>query len=142
MAKKKSSTLNLLYLVGMVLVTVGFCLPLFFYKMGNTIKAGSTTGFNFINFNRDALISTGALLIFVGGCAGVLLSFLKMKSIKLLKLCALAVVCAGVVIFVFKYNNSSLTKAFGKGMLKHAFVGIYMIVIGWVTALVGWLSSK
>lgn len=143
MANKKSvKSLNFLYLIGMVLVAVGFCLPLFFTKLGGNIKAGKTTGFNFVNFDRDVVTSIAALLIFVGGIAGAVFSVIKLGPTKIIKIVCLAAVLVGAIVFVVKFNDSAVAKTVGKGLLKHAFVGLYMIVIGWVAAVVGFVKGK
>ncbi len=138
---KKSKSLNLLYLVGMVLVVVGFCLPLFFMKnpINGKIVAGKTTGWNFINFDRDVVTSLGALFIFIGGAAGVVFSFLKLNKARLLKFLTLLLILVGAILIFVAFNNSAISQLVGKGALKHAFVGLYMIVAGWVIGLIGWL---
>ncbi len=35
-----------------------------------------------------------------------------------------------------------MTKAIGKGFLKHAYIGFYMILVGWVLGLVGAITNK
>jgi len=139
MAKKGS--LNLLYLVGMVLTAVGFCCPMFFTKFAGKIKAGSTTGFNFINFDQNTVISIAAILIFAGALLGVALCFLNVKKGKLLKTIALIVSVVGGVILVLQFNDSKVGQFVGKQFLKHAFVGVYMIVAGWVVSLIGLLGK-
>lgn len=150
MAKKSKISLNFVYLIGMALIIIGFCVPLFFQKMPNgNIKAASTTGFDFINFDRDSTFSTGALLIFLGGCLGAVLELVSafVKKIKPSLKMILSIVCVvisivgGIIIFA-KFNDNSLTKLIGKGFWKHAFVGIYMIIAGWVVGLLGCFIKK
>ena len=151
MAKKNKVSLNLLFLIGMVLIIVGFCLPLFFSKnpISGKITAGKMTGFDFINFNRDTLFSTGALLIFLGGCLGAVIELLTAFALKLkssLKtilrlLCVVISVVGGVIVFI-KFNDNWLTKKIGEGFFNHAFVGFYMILAGWVAGLIGSFVKK
>ena len=61
MAKK--SSLGILYLVGMALIVLGFCLPMF---SGMGINPN---GFKFINFKNGGFVSIGALFIIIGGIA-------------------------------------------------------------------------
>lgn len=135
MGKKKMS-LGILYLVGMALVVVGFCCPMFKGVFGST-----SNGFKFINFDRSTFVTLGALLIFVGAVAGVVLSVVKVKNAELFKFLALAATIAGGLILVFGFTQSSVYKAIAKGFLKHAYFGFYMILVGWVAAIVGKFSK-
>lgn len=152
MAKKSVKALNFLYLIGMCLTAIGFCCPLFFRKgMGGKIIAGSMTGFNFINFDNfgkkilgsyaQTWCTLAALMIFAGALLGVLFSFLKLKKINLLKLLALAITIVGGVIFIFLYRKTGLGSNITGAIFKHAFVGLYLIVIGWVAAIVGYITK-
>lgn len=150
MAKKSKVSLNFIFLIGMALIIIGFCVPLFFYKMpGGDIKAGNTLGFDLINFDRDSSFSLGALLIFLGGCLGAVIELVcvfvkKIKpSLKVILelLCVVLSVVGGLIVFI-KFNDNNLTKFIGKGFFKHAFVGIYMIIAGWVVGLLGSFIKK
>ena len=62
-----------IYLVGMAVTLIGFCLPMFegvFGKSGN--------GFKFINFDNSSFVTIGALLIIAGAIAGVVFALLGM----------------------------------------------------------------
>ena len=150
MAKKGKVSLNLIYLIGMALIIIGFCVPLFFQKqMGGGIKAAKTIGFDFINFDRDSLCSIGALLIFLGGCLGAALEVVSafVKKIGGSTKAILAIVCVAIsiiggVLVVIRFNDNWLMKTIGKGFWKHAFIGVYMIIAGWVVGLLGCFIKK
>ena len=136
MGKKSSGIMGYLYLIGMALVAIGFCLPMF--KGG----LGSASGFKFLDFDNFGFVTIGGLLIFIGGVLGVVLCFVKTKNSKLLKLVALAASIVGGIILVIGFNDSWLGKLVGKGFLKHAYIGFYMIIVGWVVGICGYLTEK
>ena len=116
---------------------------------GGKIKAGNTIGFDFINFDRDTVFSLGALMIFLGGCLGAALelvsAFVKkiggsLKTILALLFVVISIV-GGVIVFI-KFNDNAITKFIGKGFFKHAFIGFYMIIAGWVVGLLGCFIKK
>ena len=133
----KKSSLPLIYLIGMALVAIGFCVPMF---KGLGIK---TNGFDYMSFKNFGWTTIAALLIFCGAVLGVLFCFISAgKSTSLLRLiCVIASIAGGVILFI-KFNDNFMTKAIGKGFLKHAFIGFYMIIVGWVLGLVGAITNK
>lgn len=132
----KKSSLPIIYLIGMALVAIGFCCPMFSGKL-----LGSSNGFKFINFDNSGFVTIGALLIFIGAIVGIVGCFLPKLSI--LKLVGLAVsVVGGIILIVGFTTNGGIYKAIGKGFLKHATFGFYMIVAGWVVAIVGFVLKK
>ncbi|MBQ0003261.1 MAG: hypothetical protein KBT21_06965 [Treponema sp.] len=132
MAKKTS--LNLLYLIGMALVVIGFCLPMFSGFLG------SSNGFKFINFKNSGFVTIGALFIIVGGIAGLAACFLpQLSGLKFVFL--LLSIVGGVILVVGFLTNGGIYKAIGKGILKHATVGFYCLLAGWVVAIVGTLKK-
>jgi hypothetical protein len=133
----KKSSLPLIYLIGMALVAIGFCVPMF---KGLGIK---TNGFDYMSFKNFGWTTIAALLIFCGAVLGVLFCFISAgKSTSLLRLiCVIASIAGGVILFI-KFNDNFMTKAIGKGFLKHAFIGFYMILVGWVLGLVGAITNK
>ena len=133
----KKSSLPLIYLIGMALVAIGFCVPMF---KGLGIK---TNGFDYMSFKNLGWTTIAALLIFCGAVLGVLFCFISAgKSTSLLRLiCVIASIAGGVILFI-KFNDNFMTKAIGKGFLKHAFIGFYMILVGWVLGLVGAITNK
>ena len=141
MAKK--SKLPLIYLIGMVLTVVGFCVPMFQGKLLGT----RYNGFDFINFDSFGFVTIGALLIFIGAVCGVVLSFLGGKNMNTFRLVALLVsIAGGIVLFIGFTTGSGLSgavyKQIAKHLLKCAFVGFYMVIAGWVVSLIGWVMKK
>ena len=65
----KKSSLPLIYLIGVLLVAIGFCCPLF---SGKILKV-TANGFKFINFKNFGWSTIAALMIFCGAVAGVIL---------------------------------------------------------------------
>lgn len=131
MAKK--GNLPMLYLIGMAVVVIGFCVPMFKSFLG------TTNGFKFIDFDHFGFVTIGALLIFLGAVLGVLSCFLPQLSG--LKMAALGVSVLGGVILVIGCFSDSFYKAIGKGFVKHAYVGFYMVIAGWVVAALGVLKK-
>ncbi len=125
-----------IYLVGMAVTLIGFCLPMFegvFGKSGN--------GFKFINFDNSGFVTIGALLIVAGAIAGVVFALLGMGD-QLEWLALLLSIAGGIVLVVGFTTNGGIYKAIGKNMIKHATVGFWMIVAGWVVALAGKILKK
>ncbi len=138
MAKKKTSLLSWLYVVGMALTVIGFCCPMFSVNFLGLAKA-AWNGFKFINFKNSSFVTIGALFIIVGAIAGLVLGFVPVKNAKLLKLCSLCVSVAGGVILVIGFTtNGGIYKALGKGLLKYATYGFYLVIVGWVVSAVGY----
>ncbi|MBQ0162199.1 MAG: hypothetical protein KBS84_03440 [Treponema sp.] len=128
MAKKTS--LNLIYLIGMALVVIGFCMPMFSGFLG------SANGWQFINFKNSGFVTIGALLIIVGGIAGLVACFLpQMSGMKFL--CILLSIIGGVILVIGFTTNGGIYKAIGKGIIKHATFGFYAVIVGWVLGIVG-----
>ena len=50
-------------------------------------------------------------------------------------------IAGGVVLLIGFTTNGGIYKAIGKAFLKNAIAGFYMIVIGWVVAIVGYFSK-
>lgn len=151
MGKKKGAKISFLYLIGMALVVIGFCCPMFKGKLFGT----TSNGFSFMGNDNGTLLTISGLLIFIGGCLGLLLEVLPMLGIKignakLLKLIALIATVAGGVILVITFSGNgsgnkltkALNKAQGKGFLKHAYYGFYMILAGWVASILGYFLDK
>lgn len=133
---KKGNGLGILYLIGMAVVAIGFCLPMF--KIG----PAEFTGLKFINFEKGTFVTIGACLIFFGAILGAVWALLPMIGIKLpsedlIKLVALLASIAGGIVLVIGFQDNGIYKAIGKSLVKHATYGFYMVVAGWVAALVG-----
>ena len=140
---KSADKLNLIYLVGMVLIVVGFFLPLF------NILGKSLNGFDFINLNKLNSTTIAALLIFAGALAGAVFSIVNIKFSGLIRYLALAASIAGGVLVLLLANKSPLAKMVVreftnqviKSLLKHTAYGAYMILAGWTAGLVGLLKK-
>ena len=135
MAKKKKS-MGMLYLIGMILVVVGFFLPMF--------KAGpiEPNGLDFLDFDNFGFVTIGGLLIIIGAVLGVILNFINAKNKKMLQLVALILsIAVGVVLFI-GFNDNVIYKTIAKGFLKHAYMGFYVVLAGWVVGVVGYLTGK
>ena len=134
MAKK--SSLGILYLVGMALIVLGFCLPMF---SGMGINPN---GFKFIHLTNGGFVSIGALFIIIGGIAGFVSCFVKMKNVNFIKMIALLVSIIGGIILVIGFSQNRIYAFIGKGFIKHAAVGFYLVLAGWIAGIIGYLSSK
>lgn len=152
MGKKKGSSISYLYLLGMLLVVIGFFCPITQGK----VFGGTSNGFAFIK-DDSSVRTVSCLLIFIGACVGLLIEVLNVLRVKvpcksLLKLIALGVTIAGgvVLLITFTGNGSgsdfqrSMNKLAGK-MTKSFFdpaVGFYLIIAGWVAGLLGYITKK
>ena len=132
MAKK--SGLPLIYLIGMALVAVGFCLPVF------DLFIGTLNGFDFINFKEFGMTTIGALLIFGGAIVGLVSCFVKKGGT--LKLVGLALSILGGVVLIIGYSDNMFSKGIGKFFIDVATYGFYMILAGWILGLVGYVTKK
>ena len=132
---KKGINLSL-YLVGMAVALIGFCLPMFSGPLGS-----SGNGFSFIDFDRSGFVTIGALLIAIGAIAGVVVALLgKGDQLEWL---ALAVSVVGGIILVLGFTtNGGIYKAIGKALVKNSTIGFWMVVAGWVVAAVGKVMKK
>ena len=145
MAKK--SSLNVLYLVGMALVALGFVLPVFQFSFLGTYRI---TGFDLVG-DGDTALKIYTLLIFIGGIAGVVLSFVKVPDAKLLKIAALLVSVIGFVLVAVSLANSdgaAIIKGLNLGrktlssVFKSLYAGGYMIIAGWIASAIGVVTGK
>ena len=127
--EKKNSIMSNLYLIGMALVVIGFILPMF-KVLGQTPNGFKNSGF----------CTIGSLMIIAGGIAGLVFNFVSNGS-KTLKLAALAVSIIGAIVLIIGFNDNVVYKAIGKGLIKHAYVGFYCIIVGWVAGILGYLKA-
>ena len=132
----KKSSLPLIYLIGVLLVAIGFCCPMIKGLFGS-----SANGFDFIkNAKEGGFVAIGSILIIVGGIAGLVACFVP--QLKGLKLIFALVILAGAVILVIGFTtNGRIYKAVGKHLLKNALFGFYMVVAGIVLSVVGALQK-
>ena len=137
---KKSVKLPLIYLIGVLLIAIGFCLPLFRGKLLNV----TANGFKFIHLDKNFVWSSlAALLIFCGAVVGAVFCFVSAgKSTSLLRLICIIVSIVGGLIFFIKFSDNGVTKALGKFNLKYAAIGLYMICAGWIVGLIGAITNK
>ena len=136
----KKSSLPLIYLIGVALIAVGFCCPLFSGKLLNV----TANGFKFIHLDKNfGWSSLAALLIFCGAVAGIVFCFVSAgKQTSLIRLICVIVSIVGGLIFIIKFSDNGFTKSLGKFNLKYASFGLYMIVAGWIVGLVGAITNK
>ena len=139
MAKKRG--LPLIYLIGMALVVVGFICPMFqisFFGLGSA----SSNGFDFINFDNFGFTTIGAILIFAGAVLGLVFCFVGGKNSGMLKLVGLIATIAGGVVLIIGYSDNMFSKGIGKFFIDIATYGFYMVIAGWIVALVGFITKK
>lgn len=130
MGKKKTNLFGYVYLLGAVLVIIGFCCPMF------KTLFGQKNGFEFIDFENFSFVTVGALLIFIGAVLSALSVFIpQFKKFKFLFL--LISIAGGIVLFIGFTTNGKVSKWFGKNLLKNAIYGFYIILLGWITSIAG-----
>lgn len=137
---KKFSTGGVLYFAGMLATAAGFVLPIFRASasaFGKNLFSASYNGFKLVG-NGNSVMKIMALLVFLGAVAGVILYFMpKIKNVRLFRLAALIVsIAGGLYCFL---NTSDIGVKFAA---KFLFVGFYLIVAGWIAALVGWVTER
>ena len=114
MGKSKKASINIIYLIGMALVTIGFFLPIFKF---NFLGARTISGFDLVGDGNTAM-KIYTLLIFIGGAAGIVFSLIKMPNASILKIVALIVSILGFVLVLVNMLNSdgaSVIKGLGLG---------------------------
>ena len=131
---KKGFNLSI-YLIGMAVTVIGFCLPMF-----KIFGSNGKNGFGFINFNNSGFVTIGALLIIIGAVAGIVVSLLGKGD--QLEWIALAVSVVGGIILVIGFNDNGIYKAIGKALVKNSTIGFWMVVAGWIVAAVGKVLKK
>ena len=133
---KKTSSMSMIYLIGMALIVIGFFCPMF--------KAGpiEPNGFDFLNFESFGFVTIGGLLLIIGAIMGLVLCFVKVKNASTLKLVALILSIAGGVVLIIGFNDNAIYKAIAKGFLKHAYIGFYLVAAGWIAGIVGFVTNK
>ncbi len=140
MSKKNLGLLSNLYLVGSLLVAVGFCCPVF--KMSKYINGFKIFGEAFNNSKNFSPLAFGVILIFIGAVFGIYLCFSNLKNMKMMKIIALAVSILGGIILCVYINDNAFYKVVAKSFLKHAFIGFYMIIVGWIVSIVGYIKGE
>ena len=82
------------------------------------------------------------MFIIIGGIAGFVSCFVKMKNVNFIKMIALLVSIIGGIILVIGFSQNRIYAFIGKGFIKHAAVGLYLVLAGWIAGIIGYLSSK
>ena len=133
----KKSSLPLIYLIGALLVAIGFWCPMIKGLFGS-----SANGFDFIkNAKEGSFVAIGAILIIVGAILGIVPCFVP--QLKGLKLIFALVILAGAIIIIIGFTtNGRIYKAIGKHLLKNALFGFYMVVAGIVVSILGAVTNK
>ena len=140
---KKLLNSSIVYFIGMALIIVGLLCPIV-KVMGQTPNA-----FKVLDFKNFGTSTVGILLILIGAILGVIFALLNMSS-KGNKMIALAISLAGGVILLLLLTGvlsdssfgGSIWRAVGKSFIKHAYIGFYLILIGWIAAIYGWITGK
>jgi hypothetical protein len=133
----KKSSLPLIYLIGALLVAIGFCCPMIKGLFGS-----SANGFDFIkNAKEGSFVAIGAILIIAGAILAIVACFVP--QLKGLKLVFALVMLAGAIVLVIGFTtNGRVYKAIGKHFLKNALFGFYMVVAGIVASIVGAVTNQ
>jgi hypothetical protein len=131
MASKKMA-MRWIYIIGCALVIIGYLCPIFKVSLG-FLGNISTNGFALVKqFNNagDTLALIATVMVFAAAICGIILDYCTGKLIG--DVVALAVsVLGGIILFA---NTSDLgVKIAG----KFINIGFYLIVIGWIVALIG-----
>ena len=73
---------------------------------------------------------------------GLVFCFVGGKNSGMLKLVGLIATIAGGVVLILGYSDNMFSKGIGKFFIDIATYGFYMIIVGWIVALVGWVTKK
>ncbi len=137
----KKSPLSL-YLIGLVLVVVGCFLPL---KASGWGFSG-TNIIDVITADGSSDLKIAGILALAGAVAGIVFSFVALKGIPA-KLISLIVSVAGGIYLVISFLNinpwaKKLIRGLNSMFDMHPSYGFYLIIAGWVLALVGYFMNK
>ena len=66
---------------------------------------------------------------------------IKLPSSDLVKTVAVIASIAGGIVLVIGFQDNAIYKAIAKGLIKNANYGFYMVIAGWIIALVGKFSK-
>ena len=130
-----SITNNLIYLIGMALVVVGFCCPIFSFFGGNV------NGFYYLS-DFGFGITIGALFIIIGAVLGLVFCFVDIRNSELFKLIGILISIAGGILLIIGYSDNMFSKGIGKFLIDIATYGFYMILAGWIVGVVGYVMKK
>lgn len=141
MAKSKGRALNF-FLIGMVIVAVGCFLPLVSSKaFGSGVSA-----FDAITSDGSGSLKIGAVLALLGAVAGVVFSFVAVKGVPVRLISLIVSIAGGIYVLVNYLNAGGLGKSIVKGFAKVTQtgpgIGFFVIVIGWILAIVGYIKNR
>ena len=136
----KMDVFNFVYILGMVVVAVGFCLPIF--SASSIFGTHSSNGFQIFEkiSENKTMLKVSEIGVFATALIGAILGFVPDKNglkalMSFLKLLCLILSVAGGIYFLLNYGIT-ITKNF-------LSTGSYLIAIGWLIALAGgWYTSK
>ena len=140
---KKLLNSSVVYFIGMALIVVGLFCPL--------IKVAGQTpnAFKFLDFKNFGTSTVGILLVCIGAVLGIVFALLN-KASNSKKLLALAISLAGGIVILLLLtgvlSDSSLAgklwRMAGKSFIKHAYIGFYLVLAGWIVSIYGWATNK
>ena len=139
MAKKSSISL---YLIGMAVAVIGCFLPM----TASKVFGGGSTVFDAVTSGSSGSVAIGAILAMAGAVAGVVFSFISVKGVPV-KLISLIVSVAGGIYVAICYLNlgglgKSLIKLGAKVTQTGPGIGLFVIVIGWLIAVIGYMKNR
>ena len=140
---KKSLKLPSIYLIGMTLALIGFCVPMFRVAgkaMGKTLVIWQANGFDLMKIFKN-VDQTGAficaILIFAGAVISILLGLISIKRTRIARLVSMVIsIVSGLIVF-FNMSDTGYNIA-----AKILFIGFYMLIAGWIIAIIGWILNK
>ena len=135
MSKKKS--INLLYLIGMIVVVAGCFLPLFTTK---TFGFNGSSAWDYITSKGSGSLRVGSILVFAGAVAGIVFSFVNAGNNRLFRLISWIVSVAGFA-WVIINNYGGFVHNIAKTFTNPG-LGLFVVIGGWVVSFIGWISSK
>ena len=125
--------MNLIYIIGCALVVLGFCTPIFKFPI-----IGGINGFNVVktyNNNGATLEMICSVLILAAAVCGIILDYFTGNFLGDLVTIAVSAL-SGIIIFM---NTSELgAKLAG----KCTNIGFYLLIAGWIVAIVGLALKK
>ncbi|NLM01018.1 MAG: hypothetical protein GX220_06140 [Treponema sp.] len=68
--------------------------------------------------------------------------FFSIRNAETLKLLALIVTILGGLILIITYKDNFLVKVLKSSIFKAAYIGFYMIIVGWIVAIFGWITKR
>ncbi len=139
--KEMLKSLNFIYLVGMLLMLIGFFMPIISVTIFGDINV-NVNGFTlFFSFFRRISQSIPSLIFFISTIVGVVAVFISLKNVnlsKLIKFIVLVVSIVSIVIVVIVFEKFTSKSHFaGAGGRCEFDVGAYIMFIGWIIGVIG-----